>query len=105
MFRERFEKRFDLKADPHIDVYLGNRIIHTRIMSRIDSRALKLLIKSTIRSHVSRNSLLLIVMVLMKPITSRLPEKCQPESVNAADQDLFREMVGSLLYLATKLAT
>ena len=27
-FRKRFEKRFDLKSDDHIDVYLCNRIVH-----------------------------------------------------------------------------
>ena len=29
-FRKRFEKRFDLKSDDHIDVYLGNRLFHDR---------------------------------------------------------------------------
>ena len=29
-FRKRFEKRFDLKSDDHIDVYLGNRLLHDR---------------------------------------------------------------------------
>ena len=29
-FAKRFEKRFDLKSDDHIDVYLGNRLLHDR---------------------------------------------------------------------------
>ena len=27
---KRFEKKFDLKSDDHIDVYLGNRIVQDR---------------------------------------------------------------------------
>ena len=29
-FRKRFEKKFDLKSDYHIDVYLGNCIVQDR---------------------------------------------------------------------------
>ncbi len=36
-----------------------------------------------------------------KPITSRLTVRDQPETVNIPDQELFRGMVGSLLYLAS----
>jgi hypothetical protein len=36
-----------------------------------------------------------------KPITSRLTFKDQPSEVNTADQELYRGMVGSLLYLAS----
>jgi hypothetical protein len=30
VFRKRFEKRFELKSDDHVDSYLGNRIIRGR---------------------------------------------------------------------------
>jgi hypothetical protein len=30
VFRKRFGKRFDLKSDDHMEVYLGNRITHNR---------------------------------------------------------------------------
>ncbi len=36
-----------------------------------------------------------------KPITSRLTAKDQPADVNTSDQELYRGMVGSLLYLAS----
>jgi hypothetical protein len=34
-FRKRFEKRFDLKSDDHVQVYLGNRIKHDRVKGTV----------------------------------------------------------------------
>ena len=34
-FRKRFEKRFDLKSDDHVQVYLGNRIEHDRVKGTV----------------------------------------------------------------------
>ncbi len=35
VFRKRFEKRFELNSDDHVDPYLGNRIIHDRVRGPI----------------------------------------------------------------------
>jgi hypothetical protein len=94
-FRKRFEKRFELKSDDHIDVYLGNRIVHDRVKGSV----------TVSQEHYAMACLERFGLAncngVDKPITSRLTAKDQPADVNASDQELYRGMVGSLLYLAS----
>jgi hypothetical protein len=94
-FRKRFEKRFELKSDDHIDVYLGNRIVHDRVKGSV----------TVSQEHYAMACLEQFGLAncngVDKPITSRLTAKDQPADVNASDQELYRGMVGSLLYLAS----
>ena len=94
-FRKRFEKRFELKSDDHIDVYLGNRIVHDRVKGSV----------TVSQEHYAMACLERFGLAncngVDKPITSRLTAKDQPADVNTSDQELYRGMVGSLLYLAS----
>ena len=94
-FRKRFEKRFDLKSDDHVEVYLGNRIQHDRAKGTVTVDQEHYVLACLEKFGLTRCN------GVDKPITSRLTIKDQPESVNLADQELFRGMVGSLLYLAS----
>ena len=94
-FRKRFEKRFELKSDDHVDSYLGNRILHDRAKGSV----------TVSQEHYSMACLERFGLANCngndKPITSRLTVKDQPAVVNTTDQELYRGMVGSLLYLAS----
>ena len=95
VFRKRFEKRFELKSDDHVDSYLGNRISHDRARGSV----------TVSQEHYSMACLERFGLANCngndKPITSRLTVKDQPAAVNTVDQELYRGMVGSLLYLAS----
>ena len=96
-FRKKFEKKFALKADDHMDVYLGNQIIHDRK-------------KGTVRT-VTVSQQHYVMACLEKfglaqcngsdtPMTDRLTaETNQPRSIPKFRR--YRGMVGSLLYLAS----
>ncbi len=95
VFRKRFEKRFELKSDDHVDFYLGNRIIHDRARGSVtvsqEHYSMACLDRFG-RANCNGND---------KPITSRLTVKDQPAAVNNVGQELYCGMVGSLLYLAS----
>lgn len=88
-FRKHFEKRFDLKSDDHVAVYLGNRIQHARIKGTVtvDQEHYVLACLEKFGLTVARCN------GVDKPITSRLTVRDQ--------SDLFRGMLGSLLYLVS----
>jgi hypothetical protein len=94
-FRKRFEKRFDLKSDDHVEVYLGNRIQHDRVKGTVIVDQEHYVLACLEKFGLARCN------GVDKPITSRLTTRDQPETVNVSDQELFRGMVGSLLYLAS----
>jgi hypothetical protein len=94
-FRKRFEKRFDLKSDDHVQVYLGNRIQHDRVKGTVTVDQEHYVLACLEKFGLNRCN------GVDKPITSRLTVRDQPEAVNIPDQELFRGMVGSLLYLAS----
>ena len=94
-FRKRFEKRFDLKSDDHIDVYLGNRLLHDRAKGTVTVNQEHYLLACLEKFGLANCN------GVDKPITSRLTIQDQPETVNLTDQELYRGMVGSLLYLAS----
>ncbi len=86
--------RFDLKSDDHVQVYVGNRIEHDRVKGTVTV---------TVQEHYVLACLGKICLNrcngVDKPITSRLTVRDQPEAVNIPDQELFRGMACSLLYL------
>ena len=94
-FRKRFEKRFDLKSDDHIDVYLGNRLLHDRAKGTVTVSQEHYLLACLEKFGLANCN------GVDKPMTSRLTIQDQPENVNTADQEHYRGMVGSLLYLAS----
>jgi hypothetical protein len=75
-FRKRFEKRFELKSDDHIDVYLGNHIVHDRVKGSV----------TVSQEHYAMACLQRFGLAncngVDKPITSRLTAKDQPADVN-----------------------
>ena len=87
--------KFELKSDDHVDSYLGNSIIHDRARGSV----------TVSQEHYSMACLERFGLANCngndKPITSRLTVKDQPATVNTVDQELYRGMVGSLLYLAS----
>jgi hypothetical protein len=93
-FRKEFEKRFDLKASDHVDLYLGNRIIVDKSKSTVSISQkhyiLSCLEKFGLSNCNGKNT----------PLTSRLTTANQPTVVDEADQTLYCAMVGSLLYIA-----
>jgi hypothetical protein len=94
-FRKKFETRFDLKSDDSVDLYLGNRIIvdnskHTVSVSQ----------KHYILSCLDKFGLNTCNEV-DTPMANRLSTSDQPTDANPAAQELYRAMVGSLLYIAS----
>ncbi len=94
-FRKRFEKRYDLKPDDHVQVYLGNQIEHDSVKGTVTVDQEHYVLACLEKFGLNRCN------GFDKPITSRLTVRDQPEAVNNSDQELFRGMVGSLLYLAS----
>jgi hypothetical protein len=94
-FRKEFEKRFDLKSNDHVDVYLGNQIIVDKSKSTV-SISQKHYIQSCLEKFglASCNG-------RDTPLSQRLSTSQQPKEVNEDDQTLYRAMVGSLLYVAS----
>jgi hypothetical protein len=93
-FRKRFEKRFDLKSDDHIDVYLGNRLLHDREKGTVTVSQEHYLLACLEKYGLANCN------GVDKPITTRLTIQDQPETANVTDQEPYRAMVGSLLYLS-----
>ena len=94
-FRKRFKTRFDLKSDDSVDLYLGNRIVvdsskHTVSVSQ----------KHYILSCLDKFGLNTCNEV-DTPMTDRLSTTDQPSVVDSASQELYRAMVGSLLYISS----
>ncbi len=86
---------FEIKSDDHVDSYLGNRIIHDRFRGSVTVSQGHYLMACLERfglANCNGND---------KTITSRLTVKDQSAVVNTTDQELYRGMVGSLLYLAS----
>ncbi len=89
-FRKRFEKRFDLKSDDHVqlEVYLGNRIQHERVKGTVTVDQEHFVLACLEKFGLNRCN------GVDKPITSRLSTvRDQPEAVNIPDQELFRGML------------
>jgi len=94
-FRKRFEKKFDLKSDDHIEVYLGNHINHDRAKGTVTMSQEHYLMACLEKFGLANCN------GVDKPISSRLTVQDQPEVINSTAQELYRGMVGSLLYLAS----
>ena len=94
-FRKKFEKKFDLKSDDHIDVYLGNRIDHDRAKGTVTMSQEHYLMACLEKFGLADCN------GVDKPISSRLTAQDQPEIADSTAQELYRGMVGSLLYLAS----
>ena len=84
-FRKQFEKRFELKflkSDSHVDVYLGNRIIHARVKGLVtvclEHYSMACLEKFGLANCNGNDT----------PITSRLTVKDQPTEVKTSEQEL-----------------
>ena len=94
-FRKRFEKKFDLKSDDHIEVYLGNRITQDRAKGTVTMSQEHYLMACLEKFGLADCN------GVDKPISARLTVQDQPEVTNSSVQELYRGMVGSLLYLAS----
>ena len=94
-FRKKFEKRFDLKSDDHVDLYLGNRIIVDHVNHTVSINQ-----KHYIQSCLDKFGLS-GCQSSDTPMSERLSTTQQPINVHEDNQSLYRAMVGSLLYLAS----
>ena len=94
-FRKKFEKEFELKANDHVDVYLGNHIVQDREKGTI----------TVSQEHYVKACLEKFGLAQCNgsdtPMTERLSAKDQPATVDPKNQERYRGMVGSLLYLAS----
>ena len=90
-FRKRFEKKFDLKSDDHIDVYLGDRIVLDRAKGTVTMSQ-----EHYLMAYLEKFGLMDCNGV-DKPIASRLTVQDQTEVPNTTAQELYRCMVGSPL--------
>ena len=89
-FRKKFEKKFDLKADNHIDVYLGNQIIHDRKKGTVTvskQHYVMACLEKFGLTHCHGTD---------TPMTVRLSTTDQPSTIDLKNQEQFRGMVGSL---------
>jgi hypothetical protein len=94
-FRKHFEKKFDLKSDDHIEVYLGNHITQDRIKGTVTMSQEHYLMACLEKFGLAHCN------GVDEPISARLTVQDQPEVPNSTAQELYRGMVGSLLYLAS----
>ena len=94
-FRKKFEKEFDLKANDHVEVYLGNHIVQDREKGTV----------TVSQEHYVKACLEKFGLAQCNgsdtPMTERLSAKDQPATVDSKNQERYRGMVGSLLYLAS----
>jgi hypothetical protein len=94
-FRQQFEKRFDIKSEDKVSLYLGNQIIQDKVKHTV-SISQKHYIQSCLDKFGLANA-----NGVDTPMSDRLSTAQQPETVNNDDQSLYRAMVGSLLYIAS----
>ena len=94
-FRKKFEKKFDLKADDHIDVYLGNQIIHDREKGTVTVSQQHYVMACLEKFGLAQCN------GTDTPMTERLSTTDQPSTIDLKNQEQYRGMVGSLLYLAS----
>ena len=84
-----------MKADDHMDVYLGNQIIHDREKGTV----------TVSQQHYVMACLEKFGLAQCNgsdtPMTDRLTAKDQPATIDPKNQERYRGMVGSLLYLAS----
>ncbi len=94
IFRQSFEKRFDVKSSDTVDVYLGNEVI-------IDKSKRKAALSQShyILSCLDRFGLSNCNGVDL-PLRERLSSSSQPSTPVADDLTVYRATVGSLLYVA-----
>ena len=96
-FRKKFEKKFDMKSDDHIDVYLCNSIDHDRAKINVTMSQEHYLL-ACLETFVLADCNGLGV---DKLISSRLTAQDQPEVTDSSAQELYRGIVGTLLYPAS----
>ena len=94
-FRKKFEKRFKVKSCDHIDLFLGIRVVVDK-----SKKSISLNQQHYIEACLQKFGLTSCHGVCT-PMTERLSVKDQPETVDLKIQALYREMVGSLLYISS----
>ena len=95
-FRKKFEKRFKIKAQDQVDLFLGIRVKHDTV-----NRSISISQQHYIEACLKKFGLCDCKGVDTPMTTSRLSTKDQPEKVNPETQGIYREMVGSLLYISS----
>jgi hypothetical protein len=96
IFRKKFEKKFKIKTRDNVDSFLGVRVLHDPVKKCLTIH----------QSHYIETCLKKFGLADSKgvhtPMTDcRLSVKDQPGHINGAVQSLYREMVGSLLFIAS----
>ncbi len=94
-FRKKFEKYFKVKTNDHIDVFLGIRVIVDK-----SKKSISLNQQHYIEACLQKFGLASCHGVCT-PITERLSVQDQPETPDLKIQSVYREMVGSLLYISS----
>ena len=94
-FCKWFEKKFYLKSDDQIEVYLGKRITQDRAKVTVTMSQEHYLMACLEKFGLTD------CIGVDKPIFARLSVQNQSEVTNPSVQELYRGMVGSFLYLAS----
>ena len=94
-FCKWFEKKFYLKSDDQIEVYLGKRITQDRAKVTVTMSQEHYLMACLEKFGLTD------CIGVDKPIFARLSVQNQSEVTNPSVQELYRGRVGSLLYLAS----
>jgi hypothetical protein len=94
IFRQSFEKQFDVKSSDTVDVYLGNEVIIDKSKRKVALSQSHYILSCLDRFGLSNcNGVDL-------PLRERLSSSSQPSTPVADDCTVYRAMVGSLLYVA-----
>ena len=95
-FRKKFEKKFKIKTCDLLDSFLGVRVHHDPI-----KKCLMIHQRHYIEACLQKFRLADCKGVHTPMADCRLSTKDQPDKVDSTIQSLYREMVGSLLYIAS----
>lgn len=95
-FRKKFEKRFKIKTCDKVELFLGIRVVHDRVNKSITVHQ-----QHYIEACLQKFGLADCKGVDTPMATTRLSVKDQPIHADPAVHALYREMVGSLLYIAS----
>ncbi len=94
IFRQSFEKQFDVKSSDTVDVYLGNEVIIDKSKRKVALSQSHYILSCLDRFGLSNcNGVDL-------PLRERRSSSLQPSTPVADDCTVHRAMVGSLLYVA-----
>jgi len=95
-FRKKFEKKFKIKTCDQVDSFLGVRVLHDPV-----KKCLTIHQRHYIEACLQKFNLADCKGVNTPMVDCRLSAKDQPDHVDSTMQSIYREMVGSLLFIAS----